>query len=246
MMLAFFISIKPASADTLELCSISWNIFRYQSDSIAIVFFGGYGSGDSLTSYEPYSWDSNTAPAEYAFIDGLVNNGIDVITPSESVTYTTSYNSWLSNVAMILRLYLGYDNVFLFGHSAGGLIVAYEIQKEYASNYYDAAVIASAPVDYYLSPFFTTAQNAQNTGIPTSFICSPNDNIFGNLSSQMQTYYDNMPFGIGKDWHLYWGDPDETIESPNWPAHDVFPDTCQSHSGETITDVACNWYWTYS
>lgn len=246
-MLTLCISIQPASA--LSRGSYTdWNWLWSDSTSLAIVLFGGYCNSPytTIVTREPSDQDQGTAQAEYDFTEDLHLNGIDVIYPDQDMYYSTSDNDWVSNLAWIMKVYYDYDYIYLFGHSAGGLIVAYEIQKEDADDYYEAAVIASAPVNRGTYPtnygvFYNTAQTAQYTVVPTAFICHQNDNITGNnptIATQMNAYYTNMPGGVSKESHFNWGASGETY----YAAHDVFPNDCLT-CGKSVAEVAHDWYW---
>jgi len=123
----------------------------------------------------------------------------------------------------------GYQDISLFGFSAGGVVVANEIQKDYAGIWH-AAVVASAPVNWTgMLGIFQSAQTAHKAKVPTSFIAPIEDGSY----DDMLLYYSNMV--VHKQWH-------------NWyDGHDPFPNTCKNHTasyppGETVEEATSNWY----
>ena len=127
--------------------------------------------------------------------------------------------TWLLNES-------GYKFVFLFGFSAGGVVVANEIQRDHA-NLFSAAMVASAPVNWDNYPgIFQSADTSYEVEVCTSFI-EPIDDAY-DFYDQMLAYYNNMV--VHKEWHTWIG------------GHSPFPNTCADHPGETVSDAAYNWY----
>ena len=235
--------IAPRTRTVVNVGGYEWYYWNASSDRVAIVLFGGtvwifrvcYALTSSLYTTSEYS-----VPKEL-FIRDLCENGIDVL----SVKYDMHRNqsnfvydgwnyTWLSDAAAWLASN-GYNFIYLFGFSAGAIVVAYEIQKDYASASFSAAVFASAPVNYTdpgtgqdIYGLMRSAQNASKVKICASLIAGENDMLVGNITAQMRLYYDNML--IHKEWHT-WID-----------GHDVFWNTCKDHLGETVSNVSYNWY----
>lgn len=92
--------------------------------------------------------------------DGWLYNG--------SQTYVKDAAIWLKNQQ--------YKNIFLFGFSGGGVVVAYEIQKDYASTLYSATIVAAAPVDWdEHSGIYRSAHTAYKVKVTTCCICGETD-----------------------------------------------------------------------
>lgn len=213
--------------DTEPINGKNWYYRNVSGDNAVIILFGGY-------TYDPYDFvkikcidDSDEKTKEkIEFIDGLVANGFSVLSNKDNpVTYKGEYN-WLKDAVLWLRNDEMYKNIYLFGFSAGGVAVAYEIQKSYAGIYISTAVIASAHVDWdeiSSDEIFQSAHTAAATSVCTSFIAPEDDLSY----TQMESYYDNMT--VHKEWHR-WND-----------GHDPFPRTC-ADCGKTVLDVAVDWY----
>lgn len=215
--------------------------------SIVIALFGGSAYA-ALTTTKPLQKE-----AEYNFITQLCAKGIDVITLNASnaaqppiYAASTYWNSWLASLGNSLKNNYNYSHVFLFGHSAGGVDVAYEIQNQTASKVFDAAVIASAPVNYDAysnDSLYQTADSAENVTIRTCFICNMSDGrwlptnppVYTSIYAQMQTYYNNTK--APKEIHNWNG--------TNGDAHSgIFNATCLSedHGNETLAETVYNWF----
>lgn len=146
------------------------------------------------------------------------------------MSYYNGTQDWVRNASMWL-LEKGCRYVFLFGFSAGGVVAAYEIQKDYAT-IFSAAVIADAPVDNdTYGDIFNSADTASEAKVCTSLIVGKDDMQLGNITEQMENYYDNVL--VHKEWH--------TWNNGTGP-HDPFPDTCLTHPGETVFDATYSWY----
>jgi hypothetical protein len=130
-----------------------WYYWNSSTNTNAIIIlFGGWGLAWSFIVSEPlYASQHDQCRERYIeFIEGLLVNGFNVLTPAQPLWYGTGfqyqeiYNASIHNAAGWLRDQ-GCENVFLFGHSAGGVIVSWEILADYAGNY-SAAIMCSAPV----------------------------------------------------------------------------------------------------
>ena len=248
----------------------SWFYWGPTSNKAVIVLYGGQdvyykwvairalNASYNTVLLGPPDYDTQFRQRRLDFINSLHANGYDILTLGKhdiddyKVIYTPDA-TWLAATANWLRSTEGgsHTEVYLFGWSAGGAAVAYEIQKIGAESLYNAALIAEAPVYVIESPYnlsvaeiYHTAQNAQNTKVPLSFIVHPQDfygwtylgvNYQKDFCPQMDLYYNNMPLSIDKEWHT-WSD---AANPPAW--HDPFPDTCADHE-ETIEQVALNWF----
>jgi hypothetical protein len=195
-----------------------WN--STNSRKLAIVLFGGSTNGFRAwvkSLYDQWTWDQ-----EY-FILQLCQNGFDVINNNNTMEYNMTYNSWIYDaaVSMVDR----YDYIHLFGFSAGGIVVAYEIQKANAS-IYSSAMVASAPVDVGWG-ICNTAETANETRVCVSFIAPKDDGFYFHMAK----YFNNTD--VHKDWHKW-----ENGTDP----HDPFPDNCLTHPGENVSQAAINWF----
>ena len=221
-----------------------WN--STANEKAAIVLFGGYVPPGEINAVRVCSLFYRDLfiqdPWPYykeRFVRDLHSNGFDVLSPkndSGHVRETTYYSGdyswtqdWVKNASMWL-VEKGYQYIFLFGFSAGGVVAAYEIQKDYASIFY-AAVVADAPVDY--DPYgdiYNSADTASAAKVCASFIVGVNDMALDNITEQMEHYHDNTV--VHKEWHL-WED-----------GHDPFPNHCLTHPDppETVFDAVYNWY----
>jgi hypothetical protein len=215
-----------------------WN--STTNEKAAIVLFGGeivppYDASDAVRVGSLFIQDEDGYKEQ--FVLDLHSNGFDVLSPKNDTqnlekSYYNGTQDWVKDAAMWLKLNQSYEYVFLFGFSGGGVVAAYEIQKDYAS-IFSAAVIADAPVDH--DPYgdiYNSAETASEVKVCTSFIVGEHDihQLVGNITEQMENYYDNMV--VHKEWHL-WED-----------GHDPFPNNCLTHPDppETVSDVAYNWY----
>jgi pimeloyl-ACP methyl ester carboxylesterase len=246
LMLSFMsiISIQPASAENVtgydsieEIDGKDWYYwFTYNSRHSAIVLYDG---DCDYTHVTIDSLEDQYTEARMDLIEDLDAEGYNILTPAESCLYSSSNHAWLTKAADWLKTN-GKGLVTLFGWGVGGAAVGYEIQKEHAEDYYTCAVIADAPVGLpyqSLDYIYYAASNAANAKVAAAFICSDNDYEYGYPGygpcayMGMDTYYDNMPAGLEKEWH----DWNEGAD-----AHDPFPDTCEYHNDETVFDVAYN------
>jgi len=227
--------VLPTYDSQEDIGGYKWLFWNDSSDSAAIILFGGY---QHSTYVEIRHLDDDDPPhpefslPKYNFIVELHANGLDILTPNEHINYSTE-SIWLTDVADWLQD-RNYQNIYLFGWSAGGVAVGYEIQRPNADQFYTAAFIASAPVDNdnYDDELWHTADTAANTKVRTGFLCHPEDEH--GCYPQMQTYYNNTPSNIPKEWHD-WGGEEEY-------SHDIFPHHCLTHPGETLSEAVYDWF----
>lgn len=197
-----------------------WYYWNSTSNRLAIVLFGGYYYPGFLqygvgiySLYQQYTWDKEF------FVLQLYEHGFDVMSNLYTVNYSTT-STWIYDAAMSVADQ--YDYIHLFGFSAGGVAVAYEIQKANAS-IYSSAVVASAPVNLGYG-IFNSAQTANQTKVCVSFIAPTEDIYYENMS----VYFNNA--NVHKEWHK-WED-----------GHDPFPYYCLNHSGENVSEAVISWY----
>ena len=222
---------------------VLWHYRNASSNRAVIVLFGGeaYKKHVAIQGIDsPRFLGGEKSKEKGEFLYGLIEERFSILTleydddwpsPQYAVRYEPGA-TWIENAAVWLLSNQSYENVFLFGFSAGGVAVAYEIQRDNAT-IYSGAVIASAPVDWdghSNSSLYQTAHTANRTKVYTSFIAAENDTVADDppIYTQMWRYCENMT--IQHEWH-------------NWTGgHDVFESTCADHLDETVTDVAVNWF----
>jgi hypothetical protein len=215
---------------------VYWYYWHHSSDKAAILLFGGQPAVDRVFIRSIFLQDENGKKEK--LVNDLYTDGFDVLSPKRDTTLPLRYNDSVvyttdSDIiynATVLLLNQGYHHIFLFGYSAGGVAVAYEIQKDYAS-IFSAAVIASAPVDDDtppVFPIFQSAHNASKVKTCTSFIVGVNDMQLGNIYTQMSTYFNNT--NAHKEWHK-WDN-----------GHSIFDNSCLTHPNESVSDVLINWF----
>jgi hypothetical protein len=212
-----------------------WNHSSSQSQKVAISLFGGYAyqSPPRVRILSVFTQDSDFTKEKA--INGLYENGFDIISPKkhrdaqgEYIDYDKN-SDWIYNATTWL-LGKGYHYICLFGFSAGGVATAYDIQKDYAS-IFSAAMITSAPVDwdsFSSDPIFQSAHTAHKVKTCTSFIAGVNATEY----PQMSFYFNNT--NVHKEWH-------------KWNSgHDIFPFTCLTHPGETVSQATDRWFTPHS
>jgi hypothetical protein len=259
-MLVFTLSSVPSAFASLPsgyseptYYDTDWYFWYNDSDSLAILLFGGVKSSPGPTIYAVNSDNAD----KMALISCLIDNGFDVITLADTRDYWVDNiydywpgyeggnpgNSWLNQTAYYLKTTYSYSDVYLFGYSAGAAAVGYEIQKPCASSLYSAAVIAAGPVNCSASAIqedmYGTALRAENVSVRTSFIANENDdtahcvqNGWNGVYNQSQLYYNNTNPDVIKEWHEWEEGSD---------AHDVFPDKCLVCS-KTLPHVVYDWF----
>jgi hypothetical protein len=194
-----------------------WN--STNSRKLAIVLFGGRLSGSGVRINPLFDDDEWTWDLEY-FVLQLCQNGFDVINNMNRTDYNTTYNAWIYDAAVSMAD--RYDYIHLFGFSAGGATVAYEIQKANAS-IYSSAMVSSAPVDWGYG-IFNTAATANETRVCVSFIAPKDDYYYFHMAK----YFNNTD--VHKDWH-------------RWNStHAPFDQQCLTHPSENVSQAAISWF----
>ena len=202
---------------TVTIDGVNWYIFNATSDKAMIYLDGGWV--ESTTSVGVFSYHEDIKTNESLFIRNMVWNGFDTLTNKDCIVYDGS-QTFVEDAATWL-LNEGYKHVFLFGFSAGGVVMGYEIQKDYASMF-SAAVLASAPVNCK-SGIYRSAQTADKDKVATCFIEGVTDAYY----DQMLLYYNNAL--IHKKWY-------------DWiNGHDIFLHVSKD-TGEDVPTVTINWY----
>ena len=202
---------------TVPIDGVNWYIFNATSDKAMIYLDGGWVA--STTSVGVFSYHEDIKTNESLFIKNMVWNGFDTLTNKDRILYDGS-QTFVEDAATWL-LNEGYEHVFLFGYSAGGVVIGYEIQKDYASMF-SAAVLASAPVNCR-SGIYRSAQTADKDKVATCFIEGVTDAYY----DQMLLYYNNAL--IHKKWYDWTND------------HDIFPHVSKD-TGEDVPTVTIDWY----
>ncbi len=231
------------SLDTITVNEVTWFYRDAGGTAAAIVLFGASYNANTLwlRSIDLVSHDFPEKTVEkIEFLNRLIDDGISVLTvshdslPNDSPYYTL-YNKdskWVEEAALWLSESRAYKKLFIFGHSGGGVVTGYEIQKDFASRF-SAAVITCGVVDadgFSNDPIWHTADTASRTKSPICFPEPVNDAAggFPNIRLMMQEYFDNAP--VQKEWH-------------NWDdGHGFFAYTCLDHPGETASEVVTNWF----
>jgi len=217
------ISLKLTSDVQVDIGGTLWHYRNATNNKVVIPLFGGHPSGGTVWINEIYAADEYSKYKLY-FIASLIESGFDILTVKTDHKSYTGTETWVKDAATWLRQH-NYGHVFLFGFSGGGVVVAYEIQKDYCSTQYSAAAFCSAPVDWEgYSGIYQSAHTASQDKTSTCFLEGETD-LF---RTQMQTYYNNVV--TDKQWHL-WND-----------GHDIFPYTCKDHPGEEVATAVSNWF----
>jgi len=223
--------------DVVNINGRNWYYRNVSNDKAVIVLFGGYASSSSVRirsidwlGYPPNDPPEKTKP-KIEFLNDLLANGFSVLTNKDHGIYYDGDENWVKDAAMWLISNRSYDHVFLFGFSGGGVVVAKEIQRDYASTLFSAAVIAAAPVDWdNHSGIYQSADTASLAKVATSFIAPETDPSYIQPQTlvEMKVYYNNML--VHKEWHNFTG------------CHDIFPPQyCKDH-GENAQTVCINWF----
>jgi hypothetical protein len=174
-----------------------------------------------------------------AFLDALAQNGFTIFTPKNSsntdyglgggpyYTYYNSASSWLEEATLWI-MNQGYQRLFIFGFSGGGVVAAREIQKDYSTRL-SAATVSCAPVNWAgHGLIYHSALTANTAKAPTIFPEAINDMF--DFHEQMELYYNNTLSALDKEWHDWNG------------GHDFFSQTCSQYPYENASDVVINWY----
>jgi hypothetical protein len=212
----------------VSINGMNWYYRNASCDKVVIILFGGYTWYTNfvcINCIDHIGWPVTTkSKSQIEFAEGLIENGFSVLTNKDDPAIYQADSRWVENAVTWLRNNT-YKYIHIFGFSAGGVAVGYEIQKEYAS-LFSSAVISSAPVNSSTStdPIFRSACTASKVKVATCFIEGVEDGFY----NQMLLYYNNTL--ADKEWHDWYG------------GHCVFPNTCKDHLGETVATAACNWY----
>ena len=217
--------------DQQNINGINWYYRNASRHDVVIVLFGGY-------TYFPYDfikincidhigWPTTEKTKEkIEFIDYLISSGFSVVTNKDDLVTYMAESSWVKDATMWLVENQSYNRVFVFGFSGGGVVVAKEIQKDYATRF-SAAVITCALVDWDFksnNSIYQSAHTASAAKVATCFPEGVDDGFYHNMSN----YYDNVI--VQKEWH-------------NWDGgHDFFSKTCRDHPNENASTVVINWY----
>jgi len=206
----------------VNIAGVNWYIANTTSDKVLIYLDGAFATPLKVIVR---GWDEDKTTEEANFLSKMVSGGFDVIFNKNAFSYDGSETIVKDTATWLLNN--GYERVFLFGWSGGGVVVAYEVQKEYASTSYSAAVISSAPVNWDSfsdAPIFQSAHTAERDKVATCFIEGEGDGFY----DQMSLYFSNTI--VGKEWHTWNGE------------HNIFLNTCKDHLGEDAQTVAINWF----
>ncbi|MDH5770341.1 MAG: hypothetical protein OEZ25_03530 [Candidatus Bathyarchaeota archaeon] len=212
----------------VNINGMNWYYRNISCDKVVIILFGGYTWYTNfvcINCIDHIGWPVTTkSKSQIEFAEGLIENGFSVLTNKDDPAIYQADSRWVENAVTWLRNNT-YKYIHIFGFSAGGVAVGYEIQKEYAS-LFSSAVISSAPVNSSTStdPIFRSACTASKVKVATCFIEGVEDGFY----NQMLLYYNNTL--ADKEWHDWYG------------GHCVFPNTCKDHLGETVATAASNWY----
>jgi len=214
------------------------------SRNMVIFFDGGtvYQNGsiglEWLTTPTNYTLDDPDSTKQLdVYLDVLGNlyaKGYDVICPESnpnlSVLDGTLYeipqliyqpsDTWIQQLVEYCHETLGYQNVYLIGQSAGGLIVGNEILKPYASAEIQGAIISSSPLN-------STAQSPSNAGsiavfnlanyanldkVPVTMLAGLLDQEY--VRQGVIDYYNNIPDNVSKSLYLL-NTPHRTFLDPS-------------------------------
>lgn len=210
-------------------------LFRNVSTSKAVIaLFGGY---------RYYAIKSIDNPLEKLFgktqfLDALIENGFSVFTPLDDgyntllSHYDGSDSSWVRDLVMYLMNNSTYTQVYLFGFSAGGSAVGYEIEQDYASRISAAVMNDPSASDWNIMYKSSMAKVASS--FPTSEFGDPS------YDQNITIYYDNEPANLDKEWHNFTST--HGFFDPNC--------TCSWHtspytSGENDSVAVINWFNAY-
>lgn len=208
--------------EQLRVGNYYWYGFKSSANtgSAAIVMFGG----TCTRTYTILSANYSIYMQNKKFIDGLRAVGYDVFAPNFTSTQWiySGKETFVYDTVICLQA-SGYNSILLFGFSAGGIIVANEIHKDYATRL-STAVLASAPVNLDRFPgIYQSAHAASKDKVATSFLEGLNDPY----RDEMLMYYNNAL--IDKQW-LNWSD-----------GHVIFGYNCSDNPQEDVTTAVIKW-----
>jgi pimeloyl-ACP methyl ester carboxylesterase len=141
-------------------------------------------------TYNVYSEAFSMKPVnEQAWVSELFDYGLDVVALRTGSTYSgfecyRAGDTWVRDLIDHLQELHG-GEVCLFGHSAGGLITAYEIQERTSIT---AAVVVSAPMLSEPDALFETPTHASNVKANLLLQWGQQDQLW---TRRMPEYYQN-------------------------------------------------------
>jgi hypothetical protein len=218
------------SLDTTTIDGVTFFYRNAGGNKAAVVIFGAEAGYDFLL-VRSIEYPDEKSSEKLKFLSALIDAGISVLVARNDSThvyhaYYDKSSIWVQGAAIWLLENQLHEQVFLFGFSGGGIVVAYEIQKDYSTRF-SAAITTCAPVDWdgvSGDPIFQSAHTASLAKMPTCIPEPIDDAYYG----QMESYYNNLL--IHREWHNWIG------------AHSFFPYTCLDHGEENASDVVINWF----
>ena len=169
-----------------------WQPSPHRTQVVVVLYGGGMLYSLCPYTYNVYTWGYDYVPGiQQTWVSELYNYGFDVVaikTGSNFADRECYYAGtvWVKDLINKLHTTYGYSKVSLFGISAGGVIVAYEIEQRTNIN---GAVFVSSPVNNYPDPLFQSAQNAKN--VKTNVMLQWGRGDPDSWPAQMQLYHDN-------------------------------------------------------
>ena len=216
---------------------LPWWAWASSGYECVIVLFGGGGTAEN----HPYvwinplyrdDWQKAYSVEKERFIINLQRSGFHIFSNQRVFMYNST-SSWLESFIRHLKEDLGFDKVHLFGFSAGGTTVAYEVQKPYASELIDSAVIASAIVDWppgYADPVFYSSKTAQNLQTRLYIIAPVEDEL---SYDWLLEYYENAEQS-GKYIKLVeWTDGHDIFKNPSLDGHHLLEVALECYKSES-------------
>ncbi len=164
----------------------------HRTQVVAVLYGGAMLDSRCPNTYNLYTKTYDVASSnEQAWVSELYNYGFDVVAIKTGSNYPgfecyVAGNTWVRDLINTLHSTYSYSKVSLFGHSAGGIIVGYEIEQRTNIN---GAVFVSAPVNHYPNPLFQSAQNAKNVKTNVRLQWGSGDPY--SLDPEMTLYYNN-------------------------------------------------------
>jgi len=197
---------------------LPWWVWSTSTYECVLALFGGGGSGNS----NPYAWtnplyrddwDRAYSPEKERFVLNLQRSGFNVFSNQKTLLYNST-STWLEDLLTHLKE-LGYQKIHLFGFSAGGTIIAYEVQKPYAADIIDSALIASAIVDWppgYNDPIFKSAETAQNLQTKLYIVAPVEDDL---SYDWLVKYYENAKNSGNEVVLIDWTNGHDVFKTPS-------------------------------
>lgn len=216
--------------DTVTVGEVAWFYRNVSGSKVVIPLFGGHPFDYSVALHS-IEIEKLGCPAKVPFLDALVESGFSVLTLMDNHVSYNSSSTWIRDAALWLVDNQSKGKVFMFGFSAGGVVVAYEIQKDYTTRF-SAAIVTCAPVNWDAhsnDPIYQSAHSASKAKVAACFPEPIDDDFY----DQMYFYYDNT--FVHKEWH-------------NWTdGHQFFGQSCINHTcagpaGENDSVVVIDWF----